>query len=158
MIDRSDFEFLLKVSRPKLWPPMLLLILSAYGLADQSIGFIELAILSVFTLPANLVVYGLNDLYDCESDRHNERKEEKNVRENYSLLRNSILISSLAGLVISASTGKPEVLAGCVLWLTGSYAYSVPPVRLKERPPLDAWTNSLYVIAPGLMSFGLTGM
>lgn len=154
----SELKYLVEVSRPKLWPPLLMIVLSAYGLSGESVGVMELAVLSIFTVPGNLVVYGLNDLYDWESDRYNERKTGEDPEKRKDLLKKGIAVSALFGLGVSVASGSPNVMAGCVLWLVGSYAYSVPPVRLKERPPLDSLVNSLYVLAPGLMAFGLTDL
>lgn len=157
MVESSDLRFLLKTARPRFWPPIMMLLLAAYGLSGHRIGLMEISFLLLFTLPANLVVYGLNDLYDWETDRRNHRKSSEDPREREELLKKSMAVSAAAGLALSFLSGKPEVVAGCLLWLAGSYVYSAPPVRLKERPPLDTLVNALYVISPALIGFGLSG-
>ncbi len=72
------FAFLLKVSRWRFW-----LYLAGTYLVGFTIGVRDLNLLLTgwfwlhflyFTLPANLLLYGINDLFDADSDASNPKK------------------------------------------------------------------------------------
>jgi 4-hydroxybenzoate polyprenyltransferase len=61
-------------------------------------------------------------------------------------------------LVGSLATRNWSNFAATVVLLAVAWAYSVPPVRLKERPPLDSLANGVgYFQAPFAMGYSLHG-
>ena len=75
-----DPKFLLKVSRPRFWLYIFgpFLVGLAAG-ADSWRDFLRLdTILSAvyFLFPANVLIYGINDIFDFETDRRNPKKAE----------------------------------------------------------------------------------
>src|SRR6476469_2644537 len=75
----SEIGFLLRVSRPRFW----IYIFGPYlvGVAAAAVGRADFlrtdAIIYAlyFLLPANLLIYGVNDIFDYETDRLNPKKE-----------------------------------------------------------------------------------
>lgn len=115
-------------------------------------------LLCVFLLPANLLLYGINDLCDRDTDRLNPRKGTLELG-----LRPSQERALLIGVAVSAI-----LLAGTLFWLPSpltrwlmlvfvalSVAYSAPPLRLKSRPVLDSASNILYAV-PGFLGYGIS--
>jgi 4-hydroxybenzoate polyprenyltransferase len=152
--------FLIQVSRPILWPvlPMVYYLgLHAAG-AHATVGaIVQMALL---TLPTNLIGCGLNDVYDIESDRRSNRRRAAwgaVVREEH---RSAIWRACLAmvPLVVAGSLTTRNwwnVAAACAM-IVVAWAYSVPPVRLKERPPLDCLSNGVgYFLLPFVMGYSL---
>ena len=178
-------KWIFQLSRPRFWfyvlGPVLLAIAATYGTdlvlrgKATSSGYellqVGLVIL-FFTLPANLLIYGLNDLFDYETDKHNTKKKSYEIllepKNRPAFLRLFLLIISvtLVPLVLvlvwryvptsQSFLFDPESAA---LWsLLGfvffGVGYSVPPIRAKVRPFLDSFFNILYVF-PGLVMYGL---
>lgn len=107
-------------------------------------------------LPANLFIYGVNDLCDWETDRLNEKKNgyeaalnpsDKNSVQRWILKFTSPWILLLPWLPVIALVP----LAGFLL--LGGF-YSAPPIRAKAIPFLDMIFNGLYIM-PGLLGFAL---
>ena len=67
---------LLRVSRPRFWMYLLgpyMVALAATSLRPP----VEVWLLGLYlTLPANLLIYGVNDLFDAETDRLNPKKRD----------------------------------------------------------------------------------
>ena len=91
------------------------------------------------------VTFGVNDVYDIESDIQNPRK---NNRWTYgtALSRGNVQFLLLAAristaivilLALPASASSPCLLACTMAFLCLTWSYSTPPIRLKERPVLD---------------------
>jgi 4-hydroxybenzoate polyprenyltransferase len=112
------------------------------------------------TLPMNLIGCGLNDLYDYESDRRSRRRRavwgaiiEDNDR---TLTWRAALAMVPLVLLAATATGNPNNIAATVCLVVIAWLYSVPPVRLKERPPLDSLANGLgYFLLPLVMGYSL---
>ncbi|MGQ0794159.1 MAG: UbiA family prenyltransferase [Deltaproteobacteria bacterium] len=133
---------LIQASRPLGW--LIAPFVFSFGLVYSGAAFSKLAVLELILLsfPYSVLLFGINDIYDSESDGINPRKKLRALPPRY---RPLIAQSSLAAsaLLISASiaTLNPSNLLGMALALFISYFYSAPPLRLKERPPLDSISN-----------------
>ena len=142
---------ILRVSRPKFW----LYLAGTYLLGcaagvprPQELGQpLFWLFFAFFLLPANVLLYGVNDLFDAETDRHNPRKsggEHRLQEAERKGLGAAVLLSGGVGvglLLLLPSPGERLLLAG---FLALAVLYSVPPVRFKGRPFLDAASNVLY--------------
>lgn len=114
-----------------------------------------------FLIPYNLLMYGINDVYDYESDMKNPRKggvEGGVVAKKYHrfLLGWSYLlpVPFVAVLLWLGSFTSALVLLGCLLFVI---AYSVKGLRFKEIPLLDSLTSSLHFVGPLLYALSLIG-
>jgi len=108
----------------------------------------------------NLIGCGLNDIYDYESDRQSTRRRAVwgaiVRREDGPLIwRASIFMGLL--VVVGALLTRNWLNFVCTISLVViAWLYSVPPIRLKERPPLDSIANSLgYFLLPFVMGYSL---
>jgi 4-hydroxybenzoate polyprenyltransferase len=115
-----------------------------------------------FLIPYNLLMYGINDVFDYESDLRNPRKGG---------IEGALLDPSLHKLTIWASIGLSVGFVVYLLvigsdiadfWLlvtlSAVVAYSVPRLRFKEIPFLDSFTSALHFIGPMLFALALSGV
>jgi 4-hydroxybenzoate polyprenyltransferase len=146
------FGELLRASRPFSWINTMLPFL-AVGLWVQHRITPALVLGAVFFLfPYNLLLYGANDLYDFESDRLNPRKggvfEGALVPPRHA--RRLWVAIWLSTLPLVAAIARLNLPGAVVLLLTAmvALAYSVPPLRFKEIPGLDALTAACAFVLP----------
>ena len=155
-----DFRFLLKVSRPRFWiyifGPYIVGLIA--GITDKS----ELLNLSYllfgiyFLYPANLLIYGINDIYDYETDKLNEKKSDYETlvtpERRYGLWL-AIFSANFAFVGILLLGSVPVIISGAAFLFFSIY-YSAPPIRAKTKPFLDSAFNLLYIL-PGVFSYAL---
>ena len=142
---RSRIRQLYDLGRLYLLPGTLLAVYA--GVASYSELTFAKSVKTFFAaLLLNFVFFSPNDIFDRETDRENKRKgtmfegivEEKGFPEAVAV--SSVLISYLTALL---SGGFLSLTLTAVT--TASVLYSVPPVRLKTRPPFDAIINGIGV-------------
>jgi 4-hydroxybenzoate polyprenyltransferase len=151
----SSLRRLLKRSRPRFWLYLAgpVIVGVAYGATDVPGLFSApaLVLFAYFILPANVFLYGVNDVFDADIDTENPKKEHREVRYTGDrLVVGLVVASALAGLVVAA--WFPAAAPWIVGFLFLGAAYSVPPLRLKTTPPLDSVSNGLYVL-PGVAAY-----
>jgi 4-hydroxybenzoate polyprenyltransferase len=152
--------FLIQVSRPIVWPVLPLVYLLGLNAADGNVSAVAVLQMLLLTFPMNLVGCGLNDVYDIESDRRSGRRRAiwaAVVRdEDRPLVWRACWW--MVPLVVAGAIATLNVYnaAAACTHLAIAAAYSVPPVRLKERPPLDSLANGLgYFLLPFVMGYSL---
>jgi 4-hydroxybenzoate polyprenyltransferase len=149
----------LKVSRVRFWFYLAGPFTVGYVWGSQR--FLDLwnpeffSFLFYFMLPANILLYGVNDYWDYDTDRLNPKKggKEHLVRDDekgrlVGILGVVVAVSALL-LVLQRDTVERMILASFLLL---SYLYSAKPLRFKARPILDFSSNILYLI-PGILAF-----
>jgi 4-hydroxybenzoate polyprenyltransferase len=152
--------FLIRVSRPIIWfvlPTVYALGLHAAHAETSAAAIVQLLLL---TFPLNVVGCGLNDIYDFESDRLSARRAKiwgvvVDEKTRPLVWRTAIAMTPviLSGSLFTANVWNIAATAGL---LATAWAYSVPPVRFKERPPLDSLTNGVgYFLLPFVMGYSL---
>ena len=157
-----DLRFLLKVSRPRFWfyvfgPYLVGLaagIASRNDLADWRFALFGL----YFLLPANLLVYGINDIFDYETDSLNEKKtvyETLVGPEHRRRLFFWIAALNLPFIILAAVLFDARSFAALQTFIFLSIFYSSPPIRAKTKPVLDSAFNVLYVM-PGAFAYGIS--
>jgi 4-hydroxybenzoate polyprenyltransferase len=159
----NKFLLLIKISRPLgwLWGPA---VFSLGLLNSGNLTITPLIALQIFMLsfPLCILVYGINDIYDYETDKINPRKKLlegiKLEPECHSYVKNvSFLVIALLFLTSFLTLNASNIL-GMLLLVFFAYFYSAPRLRFKERPPLDSISNGmLYFFAPFLLGFSLGG-
>lgn len=153
-------RLLVQVSRPVVWPVLPLVYFLGLHAAGAQVTPAAVAQMLLFTLPMNLVGCGLNDLYDIESDRRSRRRRAiwaavVSHDDRPVIWRTSLAMMPLV-LLGSLATRNPYNLLATAAELLVAWVYSVPPLRLKERPPLDSLANGLgYFLLPFVMGYSL---
>lgn len=152
----------LKISRPRFWlyvagPYLIGLAAASSNLQDLQ-GFWIWAFLLYFLFPANLFVYGVNDIYDYETDKLNPKKQAYELLvtpKMHEKLSKWILFANIPFWILAFGLPYPHILSMLGFILFGLF-YSAPPVRAKTKPLLDSFFNILYLF-PGLFGYYLAG-
>ncbi len=153
-------------SRPLSWIntayPFAAAYLVARGLPDQAAGWWVLVLGTVwFLVPYNLLMYGVNDVFDHESDLRNPRKGgvEGVVldRRVHRLTIWSAVLSNLPFVVVLARLADPISTVVLAVSVFAVVAYSAPGLRFKERPFLDSLTSSTHFVSPAVLGLAMSG-
>lgn len=151
--------FLIQVSRPILWPILPIVYYLGLHAAGASVSVVAVMQMLLLTLPMNLVGCGLNDVYDIESDRRSNRRAAWGavVREELrSVIWRACLVMAPLVVAVALLTRNVYNIGATCAMIVVAWAYSVPPVRLKERPPLDSLSNGVgYFLLPFVMDYSL---
>ena len=114
-----------------------------------------------FLGPYNLLLYGVNDLFDYESDIRNPRKQSLEgglvAPAHGRLLWGAILLTNLPFLAVLAWLGGPVAAAMLLVTALVAVIYSAPPLRTKERPFLDSTTSAMHFVLPAVCGFLVAG-
>jgi 4-hydroxybenzoate polyprenyltransferase len=151
---------LIQVSRPIVWPVLPLVYALGMQAGHVTLNAVAIAQLVLLTFPMNLIGCGLNDLYDIESDRRSPRRR---------AIWGAVIRPEDRAFVWEACIAMMPVVifGGCISrnWdnfvttvslVLVAWLYSVPPVRLKERPPLDSLANGVgYFLLPFAIGYSL---
>jgi len=154
----NKLAVLIETSRPVLW--MVLPLIFITGMLASGSRFTTLSSIQLFLLsfPFCVLLYGINDVYDYDSDKLNPRK---NILEGISLkpkyhsfVKRASFIVIVILLGSSFLTFNPTNIMAMSLLLFFSYSYSAPPLRFKEKPPMDSISNGIiYFLSPLLLGF-----
>ena len=162
MNTRGYLSLAFRVSRPRFW----FYLLGPYTVgciwgADRYLDLLEpwfFVYFLFFMFPANVLLYGVNDIWDQETDELNPKKEGREHRvdpQEQGALRRMVRVALALGLMLTVfqrGLVARLILLGFILL---SYFYSAGPIRFKQRPLLDSASNILYVL-PGVFSYYLT--
>ncbi|GBE80561.1 hypothetical protein SCP_0302760 [Sparassis crispa] len=119
--------------------------------------------MSALSFPLCAIVFGVNDVYDYESDLRNPRKKAEGMEGGIlnPVFHKDVLTAAYwsSAIVMTAAMvcGEPQnVLANAVL-VTLGWQYSSPPFRLKEIPVVDSISNGLIVFLAWFIGFSFSG-
>ncbi|QCS41861.1 prenyltransferase [Natrinema versiforme] len=152
----DQLSYLLTLSRPRFWLYLAGPVLVGVAYAATAVGDLfapaAVALFAYFLLPANVFLYGINDIYDREIDAANPKKEDRETR-----YRGQRYVPAAVGLCAALPLlFAPLVGTAAIPWLVAflvlGAAYSAPPVRFKTTPLLDSVSNGLYV-TPGAAAY-----
>ncbi len=150
-------------SRPISWVNTAVPFAAAYFFGGGEIG-VELIVLTLFFLiPYNLLMYGINDVFDYESDLRNPRKGGIEGAllapelHRKTLLWSFGLAAPFVAYAVWVSLENLAALAVLVITVFAVIAYSVKGLRFKEVPFLDSITSSTHFVGPMLFGLLLSG-
>ncbi|MEF8856630.1 MAG: prenyltransferase, partial [Haloplanus sp.] len=149
-------RYLLKLSRPRFWlylagPVAVGVVYAAASTADLFTPT-TLTLFVYFLLPANVLLYGVNDVFDADVDAENPKKEDREVRYSGDRLVPAAVLASALLVLVPVALAPPLAWPWLAGFLALGVAYSAPPLRLKTRPPLDSLSNGLYIL-PGAAAY-----
>lgn len=136
------------ISRPVLWVNTVGPAVVGMWLAGGLWSCEALPILLWLTLPFNLLIYGVNDIFDRETDAENPRKgslEGARISEReVGRIRLGILVTNLPFLAYFFFATGASAFVWMLLYAALFVGYSAPPARFKARPFLDSLSNAAY--------------
>ncbi|ATW87281.1 4-hydroxybenzoate polyprenyltransferase [Halohasta litchfieldiae] len=154
LVDR--LSYLVALSRPRFWfylaGPVVVGVAVAATSVDELFGSTAVALFAYFLLPANVLLYGVNDIFDAEVDTENPKKDDKEVRwQGDRSVTAAVVLSGLLGVGLLGVT-PPAAWPWLVGFLFLAVEYSAPPLRFKTTPLLDSVSNGLYIL-PGIAAY-----
>jgi 4-hydroxybenzoate polyprenyltransferase len=144
-------------SRPISWINTAYPFAAAYVMMTRHVDLTPVLGTLFFLIPYNLLMYGVNDVFDYESDLRNPRKggiEGVVLGERWHRLTLwSAALSTVPFLGYLLAVGSTASRLTLVVSVFAVVAYSSPGLRFKERPVLDSLTSSTHFVSPAV--FGL---
>ena len=158
---KSSIWKLFKVSRPISWVNTAYPFAATYLVLGGGVNIIFIIGTLFFLIPYNLLMYGVNDVFDYESDIRNPRKKSIEGAVEAKSFHPTILWSSLilaVPFVVALALLSPPlsvlVLAALLFFVV---AYSAKEFRFKEIPFLDSITSSIHFVGPMIFAITATG-
>ena len=151
---------LLLISRPVSWLNTAYPFAAAYLISGGTLSPLFFVASLYFLIPYNLLMYGINDVFDYESDIRNPRKGGIEGMREQKAFHPTIVIASIAlsipfiGFMLLA--GNASAAIGLLILTFFVVAYSVKWLRFKERPIVDSITSSIHFVGPAVYALLLT--
>ena len=155
--DKLSIQDVLAASRPVSWINTAAPFLVGYLLAVQSLNLSGIVGFCYFLFSYNLLLYGVNDIFDYESDIKNPRKNSIEggllKKSKHRWLWYVIGIANLPFLIYFMATSTYSARLIFVALIFFCLSYSAKPLRFKEVPFLDSFNSALHFVLPFV--FGL---
>lgn len=154
----STLKRLFWSSRPISWVNTAYPFAASFLVVSQTISPLLLVGSVYFLIAYNLMMYGVNDIFDFESDMQNPRKKgiEGIVlqKQFHRAMGRAVCILNIPPIIYLLWYGSLTANVVLVLVVFMVLAYSLPILRFKERPFLDSFTSASHFAGP--MVYGLT--
>jgi 4-hydroxybenzoate polyprenyltransferase len=152
----SRVGYLLRLSRPRFWfylaGPAVVGVVYAARTGGDLFTPLTVGLFFYFLVPANVFLYGVNDVFDADIDEENPKKDDREVR--YQGGRDVVVVVLLGGVLgVTLLPALPtRAVVAMLVFLALSIEYSAPPFRFKTKPFLDSLSNGLYLL-PGVVAY-----
>lgn len=160
-MNTSKIRTLFLSSRPISWINTAYPFAAAYIMTTHAVSWPLLLGSLYFLIPYNLFMYGINDVFDYESDLRNPRKGGIEGAVLAKQLHKTTIIAVLLTNVpfvlylLSIGTVVANTTLAFVLFMV--LAYSAAHLRFKEKPLLDSFTSACHFAGPALYALTLHG-
>ena len=157
----STLRSLFVSSRPLSWINTAFPFAAGYFMVTREIDVTFVVGTIYFLIPYNLAMYGINDVFDYESDLHNPRKGgvEGALLDPgiHRVTLWSAVVLNVPFLLFLAIVGSPLSWLVLAVSVFAVIAYSAPKLRFKERPFVDSLTSSTHFVSPAVYGLVLAG-
>lgn len=147
-------------SRPISWVNTAYPFAAAYLMVTKKIDLTLILGTIFFLIPYNLLMYGINDVFDYESDLRNPRKGGIEgallPKEIHRTVIWSAILTCLPFVIFLLTVGNPYSGLWLALFLFTVIAYSAKHLRFKEKPVLDSITSASHFVGPMIFALALT--
>lgn len=148
-------------SRPLSWVNTAFPFAAAYLTVTRELDLTAILGTLYFLIPYNLAMYGINDVFDYESDMRNPRKGGVEgavlARAMHRPVLVAVLVTNVPFLVYLVAVGSAASVAVLAVSVFAVIAYSLKGLRFKERPILDSLTSSTHFTSPAVYGIVLAG-
>ncbi|RAV33705.1 prenyltransferase [Corynebacterium heidelbergense] len=149
---RSTLPMLFSVSRPLSWVNTAYPFGVAYALVTREVSWTLILGTLFFLIPYNLAMYGINDVFDYESDLVNPRKGgvEGAVAppDNHRTILIASAVATIPFLVYLVAVGNLSANLVLAFSVFAVIAYSAKGLRFKEIPFVDSATSAVHFVSP----------
>lgn len=148
-------------SRPLSWVNTAFPFAAAYYLTTREVDATLIVGTLFFLVPYNFAMYGINDVFDYQSDLRNPRKG--GVEGALLDPRWHRLVLWLSGILSLPFVVYLVIVGGWASWIAlavslfAVVAYSAGGLRFKERPVLDSLTSATHFVSPAFYGLLLAG-
>jgi 4-hydroxybenzoate polyprenyltransferase len=152
---------IIKISRPRFWiyeigPYIVGIVAAASSVYSIWLTPAIIIFFVFFAYPANIYIYGINDIYDYETDKLNPKKVSYeslvHPSEHKSLFRHIALVTAPFLLYAIFNLSIESLIALCLFFFFAGF-YSATPIRAKARPILDSFFSAGHYVATGIFSY-----
>lgn len=157
------FKTILSISRPRFWVyefgTYAFGAIAAFTPFHQLLSWEVLVYGFYFLIPANILIYGINDIFDYETDKLNPKKveyEELLEPKDQKKVWHWIIWTNLPFIVGVFFLPLPAVISFFAFIFFASF-YSAKPIRAKAIPLLDSLFSASHYIATGVFGYYLLG-
>ena len=148
-------------SRPLSWVNTAFPFAAAYLLTTREIDLTLVIGTIYFLIPYNLAMYGINDVFDYESDLRNPRKGGVEGALLDTTMHRPTLwaaaITNIPFLIYLVAVGNPLSWLVLAISVFAVLAYSAKGLRFKEKPFVDSLTSSTHFVSPAIYALVLAG-
>ena len=145
------------ISRRVGWVIAPLVFLIGLVYSGGSISYYSLIQLVLLSFPYSVMLFGINDLNDYESDIINPRKKSAQDPRHKNFIYVNSFVAALGLLCVAVILGNKFNIFSVVVLLFVSYFYSAYPLRLKEIPLIDSISNGLIFLAVFSIGYSFGG-
>lgn len=157
----TSIKKLFVISRPISWPNTAYPFGAAYLITGGGLDLTFWIAVAFFLIPYNLLMYGVNDVFDYESDIRNPRKGGIEGAVEQKAFHPTILwaagLSTVPFLLYLFVTGTLAANITLTIIVFFVLAYSLAGLRFKEVPVLDSVTSSIHFVGPMVYALIVTG-
>ena len=150
---------LIEISRPVLWVNTIGTTVVGMWLAGYLWDWRVLPILIWVTFPFNLLIYGINDIFDRDTDDPNARKGgyggAKITSSETTPIVWGVVLTNLPFLIYFILTLPWPAWAWMLAYTFSFWQYSATPLRFKGRPVWDSVSNTDYAYPLVFVPFAL---
>jgi 4-hydroxybenzoate polyprenyltransferase len=147
-------------SRPISWINTAYPFAAAYFMVTRKIDLTLILGTMFFLIPYNLLMYGVNDVFDYESDLRNPRKGGIEgallPKEIHRTIIWSAILSCIPFVIYLLAVGNLNSSLWLALFVFTVVAYSAKHLRFKEKPVLDSITSASHFVGPMIFGLALT--
>ncbi len=147
-------------SRPISWINTAYPFAAAYFMVTKKIDLTFIIGTLFFLIPYNLLMYGINDVFDYESDLRNPRKGGIEgallPKEIHRTIIWSAILSCVPFVLYLVAVGNLNSSLWLALFVFTVIAYSAKNLRFKEKPVLDSITSASHFVGPMIFGLALT--
>lgn len=157
----SKLQLLFTTSRPISWVNTAYPFAAGYLVCGGAVDARLIVGTLFFLIPYNLLMYGINDVFDYESDILNPRKggvEGAVTAKKYHplIVWSSVLLSlPFVAVLIAVTPATSWIVLAALLFFV--VAYSAKGLRFKEVPFLDSITSSIHFVGPLVYALSILG-
>lgn len=154
---------ILSISRPRFWVyefgTFTFGAIATFTPLRELLSFPALFFGLYFLIPANILIYGINDIYDYETDKLNPKKveyEELLEPKDQKKVWLWIIVTNLPFVIGALWLPTPALISFFAFVFFASF-YSAKPIRAKAIPFLDSLFSASHYIATGVFAYYLLG-